>query len=66
MRAPVAMRHSARFERHETEMPQQRSGVVNGSMDESARAFVHKLLCQLIEARQIVRTTLPKGRPSIR
>jgi hypothetical protein len=31
------MRHSARFERHETEMPQQRSGVVNGSMDESAR-----------------------------
>jgi hypothetical protein len=47
-------------------MPQQRSGVVNGSMDESARAFVPKLLRQLIETRQIVRTTLPKGRPSIR
>jgi hypothetical protein len=60
------MRHSARFERRKTDMPQQRSGVVDGSMDESARAFVHKLLRQLIEARQIVRTTLPKGRPSIR
>jgi hypothetical protein len=60
------MRHSARFERLETDTPQQRSGVVNGSMDESARAFVRKLLRQLIEARQIVRTTLPKGRPSIR
>ena len=60
------MRHSARFERHETDIPQQRSGVVNGSMDESARAFVPKLLRQPIEARQIVRTTLPKGRRSIR
>jgi hypothetical protein len=60
------MRHSARFERQETEMPQQRPGVVNRSMDKSARTFAHKLLCQLIEARQIVRTTLPKGRPSIR
>jgi len=60
------MRHAARFERRETEMPQPRTGVVNGSMDESARAFVHKLLRHLIEARQIVRTTLPKGRPSIR
>jgi len=25
-------------------MPQQRSGVVDGSIDESTRAFVHKLL----------------------
>jgi len=38
------MRHSARFERHQTDMPQQRSGVVDGSIDESTRAFVHKLL----------------------
>jgi hypothetical protein len=41
------MRHSARFARHVTDMPQQRSGVVNGSMDESARVFVHKLLASL-------------------
>ncbi len=60
------MRHSARFERRKTDMPQQGSGVVDGSIDESARTFVHKLLRQLIEARQIVRTTLPKGRPAIR
>ena len=60
------MRHSARFERHQTDILQQRSGVVDGSIDESTRTFVHKLLSHLIEARQIVRTTLPKGRPSIR
>jgi hypothetical protein len=37
---------------------------IDGSIDESTRTFVHKLLSHLIEARQIVRTTLPKGRPS--
>ena len=42
------------------------SALVDGSIDESARTFVHKLLSHLIEARQIARTTLPKGRPSIR
>jgi hypothetical protein len=37
---------------------------IDGSIDESTRTFVHKLLSHLIEARQIVRTTLPKGRIS--